>query len=198
MQSAICILENPTRTDWNRIKRIFRHLKGTADFGIVYEPACQKASTTYSNADCAGDVKTRKSTSGAVCLHMGSTVSWLSCRQKSVALSTTEAKFISASEASKEVIWLKRLWTDIAELTSVPTLFVDNMSAVKRVKNPVFHQRSKHVDVRYFYIRDRTNDGELTVEHVSSESQLADVRTKPLCRYKFVKLRDLLGIRKLS
>ena len=72
---------------------------------------------------------------------------------------------------------------------------MDNKSAVMLVKNPVFHQRSKHIDVRYFFVRDRVNDGELTVEHVSSEFQLADILTKPLCGEKFVKL---LGIRKLS
>jgi hypothetical protein len=191
-------LENPTKNDWNRVKRIFRYLKGTLDLGIVYSSTSQKTLTTYSDADFAGDPKTRKSTSGVVCLHMGGPVSWLSRRQKSIALSTTEAEFMAASEASKEVIWLTRLLTEIGEMTSVPTLFVDNMSAVKLVKNPVFHKRSKHIEVRYFFIREKVNDGELTVEHVPSESQLADILTKPLCRDKFMKLRGLLNIKKLS
>lgn len=191
-------LNMPFKADWEKVKRIFRYLKGTCDIGIVYGSAHQKELTAYSDADFAGDVTTRKSTSGAVCLFMGGPVSWLSRRQKSIALSTTEAEIIAASEASKEVIWLTRLFTEIAELASVPTLLVDNMSAIKLVKNPVFHKRTKHIEVRHYFIREKVDEGQLTVEHVPSELQLADILTKPLYREKFTQLRDLLGITKLG
>ena len=123
----------------------------------------KKTLTTYSDADFAGDIRNRKSPSGAVCLYLGGPLAWLSRRQRSVALSTTEAEFVAASEATKEIIWLTRLLMETTELISVPNLLVDNMSAVKLIKNPVFHQRSKHIDVRYCFIRDKVNDGDLTV-----------------------------------
>lgn len=187
-------LENPTQNDWSKVKRIFKYLKGTSDISIVYGSNHQKMLTTYSDADFAGDARTRRSTSGVVCMYMGGPISWISRRQKSVALSTTEAEFVAASEASKEAVWLMRLLNEITELSSVPRLLIDNMSAVKLVKNPVFHKRSKHIEVRHFFVREKVEEGQLTVEHVPSESQLADILTKPLCRDTFVKIRELLGI----
>jgi Reverse transcriptase (RNA-dependent DNA polymerase) len=190
-------LDKPTQNDWHKVKRIFRYLKGTSDIGIAYSSAHQRVLTAYSDADFAGDAKTRRSTSGVVCVYMGGPISWMSRRQKSVALSTTEAEFVAASEASKEVVWLMRLFNEITELVSVPKLLIDNMSTVKLVKNPIFHKRSKHIEVRHFFVREKVEEGQLIVEHVPSGSQLADILTKPLCRDLFVKLRGLLGIIKL-
>lgn len=80
-------------------------------------------------------------------------ISWMSQKQKSVVLSTTEAEYVAASECAKEIIWLNRLLNDITAVNDTPTLFVDNASAIKLAKNPEFHKRSKHIDVRYHFIR---------------------------------------------
>jgi hypothetical protein len=109
-------------------------------------------------------------------------------------MSTTEAEFIAASEATKEVIWLTRLLNEITTLSAIPVLRVDNMSAVKLIQNPVFHKRSKHIDVRYNFVREKHEEGKLVVEHVCGDQQLADILTKPLSKERLEKLRcDILG-----
>jgi hypothetical protein len=124
---------------------------------------------------------------------MGEPISWSSQRQRSVALSTTEAELIAASEAAKEVIWLSRLLKEITTVTT-SVLYVDNLSTVKLIKNPVYHKRSKHIEVRHFFVREKVADGVLNIEHVSGTEQLADILTKPLPRATFVNLRDMLNI----
>ena len=148
----------------------------------------------YSNADFAGDVSTRRSTSGVVCQYMRRPVSWLSQRQKSVALSTTEDEFMAASEGAKEIIWLSSLFSEITNLVSTPVLKMDNKSAVKLVKNPAFHKRSKHIEVRYYFVREKFEEGRLTVEHVAGDEQVADILTKSVNKNRFQMLMVWYGI----
>ena len=105
--------------------------------------------TGYNDADFAGDKGSRKSHTGVVCLHNGTAISWISQRQKYVSLSTTEAESVTASEGTKELIWLNRLFREIADANNIPVSCVDNMIAIQLVKNPVFHKRSKHIDIKY-------------------------------------------------
>lgn len=169
----------PTSLDWTSVKRIFRYLRGTSNFGLFYTSS-GGGLCAYSDADFAGDLKTRRSTNGFVSLIGGTAVSWRSQLQKSVALSTTEAEFVAASEGAKELVWLKRLLMETSEKRDTPTLFVDNASAMKLVKNPEFHKRSKHIDVKYYYIRELYQNGEINLEYVCSKDQLGDMFTKPL------------------
>jgi hypothetical protein len=125
-------------------------------------------------------------------------ITWLIQRQKCVTLSTTEAEFIAANEAAKELTWLSRLLHEITVLTEIPLLRVDNMSALKLVKNPTFHKRSKHIDVRYFFIGDKIEDGTLVIEHVASEEQIADIFTEPSTKDRFRKLRSLLSVNAIA
>ena len=167
--------------------------------GILYQTGYQTGVlTTYSDADYAGDISTRRSTSGVVCQYMGGPVSWLSQKHKSVALSTTEAEFMAASKAAKEVIWLPRLLSEITTLTETPVLKIDNLSAVKLVKNLTFHRRSKHIEVRHFFVREKFDEGRLTVEHIPGVEQVADILTKPLNKSRFQMLRDILGVKCIS
>ena len=177
-------LDKPTQRHWGMVKRIFRYLKGTVKYGLTYKCGDVSGLEAYCDADFAGDLTTRKSRTGVVCLYNGTAVSWFSQRQKSVSLSTTEAELIAASEATKEVIWLKRLFGEISGMKTVPMLHVDNMSAIKLVKNPAFHKRSKHIEVRHFFIREKFEQGCLDIKHVASESNLADVFTKPTSKPK--------------
>lgn len=108
-------LESPDKIHWNAVKRVLKYLKGTVDFGLIFESKPNLELLAYSDADYAGDVETRKSTSGSVFKLGGNTISWYSQKQKSVALSTTESEFIAAAEAIKELIWLRRLINEITK-----------------------------------------------------------------------------------
>lgn len=144
----------PSISDWNNVKRIFKYLKGTANYDMTY-----RGLKVQSNADFAGDVKTRRSTSEVVALYAEGAVSWSSKLQRSVAFSTTEAEIITASEAIKEAVWLNRLIHELLCEDDQPILFIDSASAVKLAKNPEFNKRSKHIEVRHFYVQERYLDG---------------------------------------
>lgn len=191
---------NPGQVHWNAVKRIFRYLKGTANYGIEYSPVANNNChlVGYSDSDFANDVDTRKSTSGYVFKISNGPVTWSSQKQSTVSTSTTESEYIAASTAVKETLWLKQLLQDVGESEICKegvTLFIDNQSAVKLIKNPVFHKRTKHIDVRYHFIREKYDDGSILVKYIKSEEQLADIFTKALPKTKFEKLRELLNIK---
>lgn len=188
-------LENPTRSDITQVKRIFRYLRGTMDFGIVYKAQVDKNSfMCYSDADHAGDKSSGRSTTGVVCIYSGGAVSWLSQRQVSVAISTTEAEIVAASEAAREVIWLKRLLNDIVRLDDVPEICIDNEAAIRLAQNPECHRRTKHIQTRHFFVREMVTNGELGVKSVTTELQVADAFTKPLHGPRLQQLMSKMGL----
>ena len=180
-------LSKHNATHWRAVKRIFAYLQGTIDYGIKYVSGGSEAMLIgFSDADYAGDVETRRSTTGYVfCLSNGA-VTWSSQRQRLVTLSTTEAEYVAASTAAREVVWLRRLLSDIGcPCDKETTLYVDNQSAIHLVRNPVFHKRTKHIDVHFHFIREKVNEGKIRVEYVPSENQRADMFTKALPRDRF-------------
>lgn len=181
-----------TKTHWNAILRIFRYLKHTSNFGIeyVYKPELNG----YSDADFGGDRDTRRSTSGYVFLYGQGAVTWASRRQTSVALSTTESEYVAASLATKELIWLRQLFSEVNVNTDTSTIFIDNQSAIKLIQNPVFHKRTKHIEIHYHFIREKYEQGMLNVEYVATEKQIADIFTKALTHLKFEKFRMLMNM----
>ncbi|KFD60198.1 hypothetical protein M514_09835 [Trichuris suis] len=188
-------LESPTKADWEAVKRIFKYLRGTTDFGILYKgKANSRGLEAYSDADFAGDVKLRKSMSGVVCKYNGAIITWLSNKQQLTALSTCEAEYIAASEGAKEVIWLTGLLKELGIKLKTPMLKIDNAGAEKLVRNPEFHKRTKHIAVKYHFVREKFLNGDFDIEHVASTEQLADIMTKPLGRVRFRELRDGLGL----
>jgi hypothetical protein len=122
-------------------------------------------------------------------------ISWFSRKQTSVALSTTEAEYIAACSASSEAVWLRKLLAGLFDLELEATcIWCDNQSCVKLSENPVFHDKSKHIEIRYHYIRDMVQKGAVKLQYVATDEQIADVLTKPLSRVKFVYFRDKLGV----
>lgn len=115
-----------------------------------------------------------------------------------MALSTTESEYIAASQAVKEMVWLNRL---LAELTfngfDTPTLYMDNQSAIRLVKNPEFHKRTKHIEVRYHFIREKFEQGDFDLEYVSTHQQAADIFTKPLAKAKHQLFCKMLGLQQV-
>lgn len=188
-------LENPSSDDIVRVKRVFRYIAGTIDYGITYHVTDTKGILKcYSDSDFGGCTKSGRSTSGYVMIYAGGAITWRSQRQTIVATSTTEAEIVAASEATKEVIWLCRLLQDIGNLKEVPTLQVDNRAAVKLSYNPEYHRRTKHIEIKHFFVREKVLEGRLNVEHVSTERQVSDILTKPLMKSRLLTLCDQMGL----
>jgi len=190
-------MEAPGREHWIAVKRILRYLKGTMGYGCKYEKGAELKPMLlgYSDSDFAGDSEDRKSTTGVGYFLNGSLVTWASQKQKIVALSSCEAEYVAAAAAACQGIWLSRLIADFqgTKETTVK-LLMDNMSAIALSKNPVHHDRSKHIDTKFHFLRECVEEGKVEVEHVGTGEQVADIFTKALGRVKFIELRSALGV----
>ncbi|CAJ2633694.1 unnamed protein product [Trifolium pratense] len=192
-------MEHPRTTHLKAAKRILRYIKGTTNLGLYYSVSDDYKLVGYSDSDWGGDVDDRKSTSGFV-FYIGNTAfTWMSKKQPIVTLSTCEAEYVAATSCVCHAIWLRNLLKELSLPQKEPTkIFVDNKSAIALAKNPVFHDRSKHIDTRYHYIRECVSKNDVKLEYVKTDDQVADIFTKPLKREHFVKLRYLLGVAKSS
>ena len=180
-------IEKPLSCHFVLVKRILRYLRGSLDLHFEYRCKQNFELNCYSDSDFAGDIDSRRSTSGFVVCFGRSTISWCSQKQKIVALSTTEAEYIAACEAIKQVVWYKQLLEDFGYNIKY-NLFLDNQSSIRIIKNPEFHKRTKHIDVRYHYIRDMYNSKFFEIYYVPTNENLADFLTKPLVKLKFIEL----------
>ena len=195
-------MEHPQEEHWIAVKRIFRYLQGTKTHGICYKPSAKIDFRGYSDADWAGDLADRKSTSGYVFMLLGAPVSWGSKKQPSVSLSTSEAEYIALSLAIQEGKWIHRLLCEIMAATNEegPELMIreDNQSCIKMTKNPVNHGRAKHIDIKYHHIRDEVKRGEVKLEYCETTLMLADIMTKGLHGPRHKDLTMALGIHACS
>ena len=180
------------------VKRIFRYLSGTIDFGLWYPRGTHIDLTCYSDADFTGYKVDRKSTSGTCYILGHSLILWFSKKQNSVALSTTEAEYIAAGSCCAQSLWMKQTLRDYGiNLEQIP-IKCDNTSAINLSKNPIQHSRTKHIEIRHHFLRDHVQKGDIALEFISTEKQLADIFTKPLCEEQFSKIRHELGMMKFS
>jgi hypothetical protein len=149
-------------------KHVTTYLRGTMDYGLSYDGDHNFTLSGYTDADWAGNVADIKSTSGC-CFSLGSTmISWQSRKKSSIALSTADTEYIAACSASCEAIWLRKLLTDLFDLEMRATVILcDNQSCIKMTENPVFHDRSKHIEIRYHFIRDMVQRGTLMLKYIS-------------------------------
>lgn len=175
---------DPTVRHWNGVLRVLRYLNGTAEYSIQYRTG-QSGLLGYCDADYAGDVDDRKSVTGHVFMLGGGPVTWVSHKQRCVATSTTESEYIALSEASKQGQWIRALLIELNRPTYLGKRLVapirsDNMGCIAIAKDPVAHSRTKHIDVRYHYVRELISHGKTTVDYIPSGDNLADLLTKPL------------------
>lgn len=182
-------LSAPTLQHWLACKKVLRYLQSTITYGLHIQnegPLEITGLNGYSDADWACDLDDRKSI-GAYCIYLGNNlVSWSSKKQAIVAKSSTKSEYRALSSASSEISWLQSLLSelDIVKLPT-PVLWCDNQSAGDLAKNPVFHSRSKHIELDVHYIRDKVLQTELEVRYIPTDEQVADVLTKPLSFPKF-------------
>ncbi|XP_074378752.1 secreted RxLR effector protein 161-like [Apium graveolens] len=192
-------MEKSTVTHLNAVKRIMRYVKGTLEYGLVYSSVSENNILTgYLDSDLAGHVEDMKSTSGVVFYLNESLITWVSQKQKCVALSSREVEFMAATAAACQGIWSHKLLSQITGSQVGPViLYLDNRSAIDLAKNLVFHGRSKHIDIRYHFIRECVERGKIVIKHVSTDMERADTLTKALVTVKFERMRRLLGVKDL-
>jgi hypothetical protein len=185
---------DPKEVHLRAVKRIMRYLVYTPKFGLWYPKGSTFDLIGYSDADWAGCKIDRKSTSGT-CQFLGrSLVSWASKKQNSVALSTAEAEYIAADHCCAQLLWMRQTLRVYGYKLSKVPLLCDNGSAIRMADNPAEHSRTKHIDIRYHFLRDHQQRGDIEIAYVSTKEQLADIFTKPLDEKTFSKLRNELII----
>ena len=185
---------NLGKEHWKAVKRIFCYLKGTLDYALEYSGSDQ-AVHGYSNADWARNIDDHHSTTGYAFLLNRGAISWASKKQLMVALSTTEAEYMALAQVTKEAIWIRRFLSEIN--TDLPTkmiVYSDNQSAISLCRNSTFHARTKHIDIRHHFLREKVESGELEISFCGTEDMTADILTKGLCREKHRKFSEGMGI----
>nr|GEX81212.1 copia protein [Tanacetum cinerariifolium] len=181
---AVCMCAKyqakPIKKHLEALKRVFRNLKGTINWGLWYSKDTAMALTAYADADHAGCQDTRRSTSGSAQFLGDKLVSWSSKKQKSTAISTTEAEYIVMSGCCAQILWMRSQLTDYEfDFNKIP-LYCDNRSAIALCCNNVQHSRSKHIDIRHHFIREKVERGVVELYFEMTDYQLADIFTKAL------------------
>ena len=169
-------------------------MNGSPNLGLWYPKGIGFEAVGYSDADFAGCRVDRKSTSGS-CQFLGQRlVSWYSKKQQSVLTSTAEAEYIAAGSCCAQVLWIKNQRRDYGLMLERIPIMCDNISATSIVSNPINHSRTKHIDVRYHFIREHAVDGPIELHFVPTDKQLADIFTKPLDESTFNRLVSEIGM----
>ena len=179
-------MHQPKLSHWLCVKRILRYLKQTISYGLLLSCSNSFTFQAFSDADWAGDIDDRRSV-GAYCIFLGSTlISWRSKQQATVARSSTEAEYKALADTAAELQWLQYLAAELGlPLSTSPTLWCDNIGATYLSSNPVFHARTKHIEIDFHFVRDLVSQQKLIVRFLSTCDQLADLLTKPLSTARF-------------
>ncbi|GJX23588.1 putative RNA-directed DNA polymerase [Tanacetum coccineum] len=199
----------PTENHWSAVKRILRYLHGTVEHGmlirrssgstlqaftdVLWKGNPDTSLEAFSDADWAGDSDDRRST-GGFAIYLGSNlISWTARKQRTVSRSSTEAEYKALADTVAELTWLQALLNELGiRSSSTPILWCDNLGATYLSANPIFHARTKHVEIDYHFVREKVAQGDLRVQHISTHDQIADIFTKPLPTPRFLFLRSKL------
>ncbi|KAK8944151.1 hypothetical protein KSP39_PZI008078 [Platanthera zijinensis] len=195
---AICVCARyqacPKESHYTSVKRILRYLKGTPNLGLWYPRNRDFLLTGYSDADFAGCREDRKSTTGTCQFLGGRLISWSSKKQTSVAISTAESEYVAAGSCCAQLLWMQHQLKDYGIQVSRTPLLCDSKSAISIANNPVSHSRTKHIEIKYHFLREHVEKGDILLEFVKTDYQIADVFTKPLDETKFNKFKIELGM----
>ncbi|SGZ29597.1 BQ5605_C051g12550 [Microbotryum silenes-dioicae] len=183
----------PTLDNWAAVKRIFRYLNSTIDLGIIYQNSSTTQLMVYSDALFADDPESRRLVGAYASMLAGGVISWQSKQQSMIATSTTEAEILSASSATREAIWLRRLAGDVGIPQAQPTIIQeDNAACIQIAKDPVNHMQTKHFDIAHLFIREQVASGKVELEYCPTHINAVDIMTKPLGFQRFDQLCALL------
>jgi hypothetical protein len=187
---------DPQKVHWIAAKHVLRYLRGTVEYGLLYECSGGVKLAGFTDVDWAGFAEDEKSTL-VCCFSIGlGIISWFSRKQRFVALSFAEAEYMAASLAACEALWLRKLLLGLfRQELEATVIHCDNQSCIRLSENPVFHDRSKHIDVKYHFIRDCVQRGSVRLDYIQTDEQMEDIFTKALSRWKFMNFRDQMGLR---
>ena len=186
----------PSRSHQRGVQRIFQYLQATQDYGITYYGNDDFILKGYSDAD-HGALEDRRSTSAYVFTLAGGAISWMSKKQPTVALSSTEAEYIALTQAVKESMWIQRFLKEIGRYDGVKdanVIYEDNQGAIALANNPEFHARTKHIDIQYHYVREKVQSGEIDLVYCPTAEMVADQLTKALSPMRHQYLIEKMGI----
>lgn len=177
---------NHGEAHWQAVKRIFRYLKATVGYKLVYCNGTELDLVGWTDADWASDIDGRKSVTGYVFIMSSGAISWRSTKQQSVALSSTEAEYMALAATVQEAIWLKQLCGELGIVLQHDQLpiYCDNQSAIKLAESAGFRPRTKHIDIRYHFLREQVERKNVMVKFVDTNKNIADVLTKPVTKEK--------------
>jgi transposase InsO family protein len=195
VQTLSQFMSNPGPAHWTAVKRVFRYLNGTRDFGIIYRKGGEVEPFAYSDADWGANVNDRKSISGYIFQMAGAPISWQSKKQPTVALSSMEAEYMAESLATRQIIWLRTLTAELGIPYFGPTILnVDNQGAIDYSYNAINHGRTKHIDIQHHFVREKLISNEIRIQYCATDDNLADLLTKALPKPKHEDLVKRLGM----
>lgn len=192
-------VSSPSTEDWNELKRVLKYLKGSSNLKLYL--ANDNSNTTnyfhgYADANYGEDRNDRKSNSGYIFMLHGGTISWTCKKQTCVSLSSTEAEFVALCEAIKEALWIKYVLIDLnRKIDGTTIIYEDNQSCIKMFENQKISNRTKHIDIKYHFVKEMINDQEgVTLKYCESKEMIADMMTKPLPNEIFIKHRNAIHL----
>ena len=187
--------ENLKEAHLQAVKRIFKYLQGTQNYGLWYPRDTDLTLHAYTDADWAGSMDDRKSTSGGAFFMGSRLVSWFSKKQSSISLSTAKEEYVAAASCCTQLLWMMQILQDFkTNCTQTISILCDNTSAISVSKNPVMHSKTKHIPIKYNFLLEQVLEQKVKLKYVPSKEQVVDILTKPLPREKFEYLRQKLGV----
>ncbi|MCO5604381.1 hypothetical protein L7F22_058546 [Adiantum nelumboides] len=192
-------MQLPRKPHLDAMRRALRYVRATLDHALFYAADVPVELHGYTDADWVGSATDRRSTSGFMFTLGSAAITWSSKKQPTVALSSTEAEYRGAAVAACEISWLRKLLMDLRlQVDREVVIYCDNLSSIQLAENPVFHARTKHIEVHYHFVRDQVLASDIDLVYVSTEEQVADIFTKALGAEKLRRFWLMLGVLQLA